>query len=335
MNKGTGEYQTITSWKNTEDPAPGPFMETIDPSGLHQFIFLWNNSKIYWTSGIWNGETFSSLPRMSAYHLYIPKFVDDDKRRYFTINLTDERYLARSVIHSSGQVQQWLWFDDATGWELYWEQPVSPCDVYSVCGAFGCKRITHLRCSYENSTSGEKDGFLPIPNVHLPADSKQRLGGKGAEECELACLKNCSRTAYAYESGCSIWSGDIRNLQSLSEGDNRAGTLYLRLAASDLPKKTDEMKSIRRIAVSAATAIVLSAIIALTLIFFRRRHGPSKSPEGPLVSYSYSDLQRITKNFTEKLGGGGFGSVFKGLLSDSDFVAVKRLEGVRQGEKEF
>ncbi|ONK55851.1 uncharacterized protein A4U43_C10F1620 [Asparagus officinalis] len=246
--------------------------------------------------------------------------------------------------------------------------PASPCDVYSACGAYGicdqsrkppctcphgftptsvrdweldgwnsgCKRKTQLECSYKDSTSGEKDGFLPIPNVRLPADSEQQLGGKGAEERELACLKDCSCTAYAYESECSIWSRDIRNLQSLSEGDNRAGTLYLRLAASDLPKKTGEMKSIKRIVVSAAIAIVLSAaIIGLTLIFVRKRHGASKSPEGPLVSYSYSHLQRITKNFTEKLGGGGFGLVFKGLLSDSDFVAVKRLEGVRQGEKEF
>ncbi|ONK71850.1 uncharacterized protein A4U43_C04F13030 [Asparagus officinalis] len=95
------------------------------------------------------------------------------------------------------------------------------------------------------------------------------------------------------------------------------------------------MKSIRRMVVSVVIAIVLSATIALILIFVRKRHGASKSPERPLVSYSYSDLQRITKNFTEKLGDGCFGLVFKGLLSDSDFVAVKRLEGVRQGEKEF
>ncbi|ONK55664.1 uncharacterized protein A4U43_UnF390 [Asparagus officinalis] len=225
-------------------------------------------------------------------------------------------------MHSSGQLQQWVWFDDAKGWELFWVQPVSPCDVYSVCGVYsicdqswkppctcphgftptsvsdwklngwnsGCKRKT--QCAYKNSTSGEKDGFLPIPSVHLPADSKQQLGRKGAEECELACLKNCSCTAYAYESGCPIWSRDIQNLQNLSEGDNRAGTLYLRLAASDLPKKISEMKSIRRI-------------------------------------------DGITKNFTTKLGSGDFGLVFKGLLSDSDFVVVKRLEGVQQGKKEF
>jgi serine/threonine protein kinase len=47
-------------------------------------------------------------------------------------------------------------------------------------------------------------------------------------------------------------------------------------------------------------------------------------------------LQRATKNFSEKLGGGGFGSVFKGYLGDSFMVAVKRLDGGNhQGEKQF
>ncbi|EEE60481.1 hypothetical protein OsJ_13758 [Oryza sativa Japonica Group] len=34
-----------------------------------------------------------------------------------------------------------------------------------------------------------------------------------------------------------------------------------------------------------------------------------------------------TKNFSEKLGGGGFGSIFKGILSDSNTIAVKMLDG--------
>ncbi|KAK7373521.1 hypothetical protein VNO80_06934 [Phaseolus coccineus] len=36
-----------------------------------------------------------------------------------------------------------------------------------------------------------------------------------------------------------------------------------------------------------------------------------------VVAYGYKDLQDATRNFSEKLGGGGFGSVFKGTLDDS------------------
>ncbi|XP_022023615.2 G-type lectin S-receptor-like serine/threonine-protein kinase At2g19130 [Helianthus annuus] len=57
--------------------------------------------------------------------------------------------------------------------------------------------------------------------------------------------------------------------------------------------------------------------------------------EGSLIAFVYRDLQIATKNFSDKLGGGGFGSVFKGVLRDSSIVAVKKLESLSQGEKQF
>ncbi|VAH00418.1 unnamed protein product [Triticum turgidum subsp. durum] len=59
------------------------------------------------------------------------------------------------------------------------------------------------------------------------------------------------------------------------------------------------------------------------------------STGGGIIAFRYTDLVRATKNFSEKLGGGGFGSVYKGVLSDSTSIAVKRLDGARQGEKQF
>ncbi|CAL9203015.1 unnamed protein product, partial [Musa hybrid cultivar] len=41
--------------------------------------------------------------------------------------------------------------------------------------------------------------------------------------------------------------------------------------------------------------------------------------------YKYSDLKSMTKSFHEKLGAGGYGSVFKGTLEDGRLVAVKIL----------
>ena len=32
---------------------------------------------------------------------------------------------------------------------------------------------------------------------------------------------------------------------------------------------------------------------------------------GGIIAFRYTDLVRATKNFSEKLGGGGFGSVYK------------------------
>ncbi|KAL3509094.1 hypothetical protein ACH5RR_028495 [Cinchona calisaya] len=53
------------------------------------------------------------------------------------------------------------------------------------------------------------------------------------------------------------------------------------------------------------------------------------------MRFSYEELRTATRHFEEKLGSGGFGSVFKGTLEDGTLVAVKRLEKLSQNMKEF
>ncbi|RVW57308.1 L-type lectin-domain containing receptor kinase IX.1 [Vitis vinifera] len=87
-------------------------------------------------------------------------------------------------------------------------------------------------------------------------------------------------------------------------------------------------------------------------IWWRKRVGPRKEDmalelaiddefekgTGP-KRFTYRELSHATKNFSEegKLGEGGFGGVYKGLLSDSKTeVAVKRVSrGSKQGKKEY
>ncbi|KAH7429611.1 hypothetical protein KP509_09G058600 [Ceratopteris richardii] len=51
--------------------------------------------------------------------------------------------------------------------------------------------------------------------------------------------------------------------------------------------------------------------------------------------FTFEELDTATNGFSQKLGRGGFGAVYYGTLPDGTRVAVKRLEGLRQGEKEF
>ncbi|KAJ3678960.1 hypothetical protein LUZ61_021124 [Rhynchospora tenuis] len=52
--------------------------------------------------------------------------------------------------------------------------------------------------------------------------------------------------------------------------------------------------------------------------------------------FSYNDLQRITNNFQNNIGTGGFGSVYVGILEDGTQVAVKRRsQSSSQGVKEL
>ncbi|XP_058102688.1 rust resistance kinase Lr10-like isoform X2 [Magnolia sinica] len=51
--------------------------------------------------------------------------------------------------------------------------------------------------------------------------------------------------------------------------------------------------------------------------------------------YSYADLKRMTDQFKEKLGQGGYGSVYKGTLANGDLVAVKILQESGGDGKDF
>ncbi|KAL4333611.1 hypothetical protein GQ457_07G018980 [Hibiscus cannabinus] len=51
--------------------------------------------------------------------------------------------------------------------------------------------------------------------------------------------------------------------------------------------------------------------------------------------YSYADIKRITFQFKEKLGQGGYGTVFKGTLSNDVSVAVKLLNNFKGNGEEF
>ncbi|XP_059069199.1 rust resistance kinase Lr10-like [Cryptomeria japonica] len=53
------------------------------------------------------------------------------------------------------------------------------------------------------------------------------------------------------------------------------------------------------------------------------------------TKYSFSQLNKITNNFADKLGEGGFGVVYKGKLSSGSLVAVKLVDQSRQSENQF
>jgi serine/threonine protein kinase len=53
------------------------------------------------------------------------------------------------------------------------------------------------------------------------------------------------------------------------------------------------------------------------------------------IRYSYSEIKKITKSFKEKLGEGGFGTVFKGTLQSGRFVAIKMLGKSKANGQDF
>ncbi|AQK84847.1 receptor-like protein kinase 4 [Zea mays] len=224
--------------------------------------------------------------------------------------------------------------------------------------AGGCVRNTPLHycttTSEKNATTtGSTDIFLPIPRVTLPYNHLQSVDGAAAasqSDCEEACRASCSCTAYSYNSSrCSVWHGELFSVNRNDGIDNNSEqVLYLRLASDDSPPGSAGNRRRKPSAgVVAAASIVgggLLLVLILLLTIWRKRSWRCGTPlygsqggGGGVVAFRYTDLSHATKNFSEKLGAGGFGCVFKGVLTGgSTAIAVKRLDGAaRQGEKQF
>ncbi|MED6174297.1 hypothetical protein PIB30_067834 [Stylosanthes scabra] len=63
---------------------------------------------------------------------------------------------------------------------------------------------------------------------------------------------------------------------------------------------------------------------------FLEKHGSLQ-----IKRYTYSEMKKVTNSFRDKLGQGGFGSVYKGQLQDGRHVAVKILSELKGDGDDF
>eukprot|EP00262_Sarcandra_glabra_P018653 TRINITY_DN6778_c0_g1_i1.p1 TRINITY_DN6778_c0_g1~~TRINITY_DN6778_c0_g1_i1.p1 ORF type:complete len:675 (+),score=60.83 TRINITY_DN6778_c0_g1_i1:89-2113(+) len=101
------------------------------------------------------------------------------------------------------------------------------------------------------------------------------------------------------------------------------------------------------IALSASASAIALLLVTLVGVFvYRRKLKTEQHSESfnDLISdmsptrYSYSQIKKFTNNFATKIGEGGFGSVYKGMIKESDGevpVAIKLLKESKQNEKQF
>ncbi|XP_019155150.1 PREDICTED: G-type lectin S-receptor-like serine/threonine-protein kinase At4g27290 [Ipomoea nil] len=211
----------------------------------------------------------------------------------------------------------------------------------------GCVRRTPLNCSEGT------DGFLKYSGIKLP-DTRNSWFNRTMtlEECEQVCRRNCSCTAYSVldissdpGSGCLLWFGDLMDTRSLSE---KGQDIFIRMAASELAvfygvSSNSKVKR-RNILIGSLSSAFGLTLLALGLGFYMwkmkgKENKEMKSKQDfELPLFNLSTITRGTNNFSfnNKIGEGGFGPVYKGVLEDGMEVAVKRLSKTSmQGLEEF
>ncbi|CDY69413.1 BnaAnng30410D [Brassica napus] len=207
---------------------------------------------------------------------------------------------------------------------------------------------TQLSCQANSSTKTqgkEADIFYHMKHVKTP-DMYQFASFLNAEQCHQGCLGNCSCTAFAYISGigCLVWNRElVDTVQFSSDGES----LSLRLASSELGRYIISRTMI--IAGATASLSLLTILVFSAYTFWRYRakqNGETLEFWNDLEPQDVSGInffemhtiRTATNNFSfsNKLGQGGFGPVYKGKLVDGKEIAVKRLSSSSgQGTEEF
>ncbi|GMP43527.1 hypothetical protein CsSME_00012854 [Camellia sinensis var. sinensis] len=214
----------------------------------------------------------------------------------------------------------------------------------------GCRRDSAVVCGGDGG-NGRDDGFEEVGAVSFDgAETESVPGNRGM--CERLCLSNCSCIGLYYNSrtnSCKNLYGSLLNLRNLSSDSTIDDILYVRVPKGGVieeeekkkKKNMDKTKTLVLI-VTLCGSIVIITLMLLTLLFMRNRRirrqieeEEAIFPVTNLKVFSYKELNVATRGFSEKLGHGGFGAVFRGELSDSSSVAVKRLERPGGAEREF
>ncbi|XP_058073065.1 G-type lectin S-receptor-like serine/threonine-protein kinase B120 [Magnolia sinica] len=373
VNVTTRESRSLTSWRSSEDPAPGDFSFGCSPDTSGQLLVR-QGEAAYWIGRIGEGTGSNNFYSFST---------NDLSLYWFTFSVVKIQILTRFTMDFMGQIKQLTWSDDTHKWELVWHAPEDEC--HASCGYFGvcnlqsssscscipgfepasleqwilgdwsrgCVRKTYGQCQENSSVNRENDAFIAMVNVRLPINM-QLVEVGSSTECVLACLSNCSCTAYIYGLKCFVWIGDLLNLQQLPSSTSYGGVLNIRISPEEIIYHGNKRWLRIVIAVIVAMAIFLLGLLIgcyLQRENIKRRgekesqqevllleFGEGRNNDPELQLFSFASVSAATNNFWDanKLGQGGFGPVYKGKLLDGREIAVKRLsKSSRQGLEEF
>ncbi|XP_077219390.1 LEAF RUST 10 DISEASE-RESISTANCE LOCUS RECEPTOR-LIKE PROTEIN KINASE-like 2.2 [Tasmannia lanceolata] len=193
----------------------------------------------------------------------------------------------------------------------------------------------------------------PANGVYGVAQCVPTLSELGCEDCLNRACVNIQRCLPDSDARAADWGCFLRYSNKAFFTNNRSTDLSPYL-------DSNEGSISAKLSTGALIAIITSTLMAAVLLILFILYLKRFSLQNPislwmkgrqntrmvkefLESYEaltpkrfkYSDLRKMTNNFTDKLGQGGYGGVFKGKLPDGRLVAVKVLSEAKCTGEEF
>ncbi|XP_072961164.1 G-type lectin S-receptor-like serine/threonine-protein kinase SD2-5 [Typha angustifolia] len=218
---------------------------------------------------------------------------------------------------------------------------------------FGCAPVIPLSCQ-----SIQHHQLLTLNDVSyfLYFNTAPDYDRMSEESCKQTCLKNCSCKAALFQS----WDGNSSDgnchlpSQLFSLQTNQPAKTHYNSSAyikvqiiPPSPGPSPNSSPLLEVKRNSTTGIIIGVTLGITatilviISFFVRRKCNQVDEEeyfdqvpGMPTRFTFEELKEASENFSEKLGEGGFGSVFEGKIGN-ERVAIKRLDAFNQGEKQF
>ncbi|XP_071697459.1 G-type lectin S-receptor-like serine/threonine-protein kinase At4g27290 [Rutidosis leptorrhynchoides] len=370
-NLKRGVVTNYTSWKSDDDPSKGQYMIYMDFNGLPQ-IFQKKGNDIQYRLGSWNGVAYSGNSNNQPNPIYRNWYSSDENEVSAVYELLNKSVLTRLTISPEGNMGQWYWVNRTQGWVMYTSLTTDSCERFELCGVYGscdinlspncgclrgfvpkrpdqwdiadwssgCQREIALDC-------GVGEGFRKYSFMKLP-DTRESWFDRSmsVEQCRVKCKNECNCTAYAtldirLGTGCLIWYNELNDMRVLPDNGQ---DIFIRMSAIELEKDkigSRSKKKVWAIAIPVALGSVITIGLCIMILIKKKKAKGRHIVEKDglyLPMFNLSTLSVATNNFSvgNKLGEGGFGPVYKGVLEDGQEVAVKRLSiGSNQGDEEF
>ncbi|KAK3175426.1 hypothetical protein Dsin_032740 [Dipteronia sinensis] len=286
-NIRTGEKLHLTSWKSPSDPSIGRFSAGVDPLKVPE-VFVWNDNSPHWQTGPWNGRIFHGITEMNSVYLDGFHLVIDNQEGIATFSYAFSNFSSFFFLNSEGILLEREWIHGKKEWIEKLSVPSNDCEVYGTCGGFGSCN------SAKNPIYGCLRGFEP----------------KNVEEWKKG----------NWTSGC------LQRSPLKCEQINKTGKEdeFLKLEMVKLLdfvewSSTIEDQSIKgKIKLLGLERVEANAEISSQM-------NQVKLQDLPL--FNFGKLATTTNNsyLSNKLGQGGFGHVYKGILENGLKIAASNI----------
>ncbi|KAF8007232.1 hypothetical protein BT93_K1283 [Corymbia citriodora subsp. variegata] len=227
----------------------------------------------------------------------------------------------------------------------------------------GCTESIPLSCE-----ASQFQSFLNVSGVSyfaFRADPQKvpDLRNSDEESCKKACANDCSCRAAVFQDvgGSCYLVSQVFSLRNESDLVHRTAIFlkvqYSTKEAADppntveppiSPKNSKRANAVPIIIITSSLGSLLAFIFLVVIkgVYRRKEVKDEKGVDeveeayldqvsGAPKRFTYDDLKTITEDFNNKLGEGGFSSVYQGTQPDGKKVAVKQLDGLCQTKKSF